>query len=127
MNKRSVCPCGKGAASQCCLPLLQGQTYAHNAEQLMRSRYTAFVMRSADYLLATWHPSTRPSSLDLYSAHTKWLGLEIKEFNDINDHQADVTFVARFKEGGGPAVRLHERSRFEKIEGRWFYVDGTFL
>jgi SEC-C motif-containing protein len=89
----------------------------------MRSRYEAFVALDRDWLLATWHPSTRPPALDLDPA-IKWLGLDVKDFRVIDDDHAEVEFVARFRTGGGPAQRLHERSRFVREGGRWYYVDG---
>jgi len=88
----------------------------------MRSRYSAFVRENAAYLLATWHPSQRPSTLD-FDPQAKWLGLQIKSYNPISDTTAEVEFVARFRVAG-QAVRLHERSRFIQEHGRWFYVDG---
>ena len=91
----------------------------------MRSRYSAFVMKNAAYLLETWHVSTRPASLDLEPA-TRWLGLEIlaSKAGSDNDQTGMVEFIARFKIGGR-AARLHEVSRFVRQGGRWFYVDGT--
>ena len=88
----------------------------------MRSRYSAFVHERADYLLATWHASTRPASLD-FDADAKWLGLEVRDHRMTSDHTAEVTFVARYRLPSG-AVRMHERSRFVREDGRWFYVDG---
>ena len=108
----------------------------------MRSRYVAYALQREDYLLATWHISTRPASLqEINEVPTKWLGLEVKkpiahlsnaknvdDPNNINDpNKATVEFVARFKIGGGRAERLHEISRFVREEGRWFYVDGKIL
>lgn len=92
----------------------------------MRSRYTAFVLAREDYLLDTWHPSTRPASLDLQSAKVKWLGLRIlsTEAGGPDDDAGRVEFVARYRPGGAPAVRLHENSRFAREGGRWRYVDG---
>ena len=89
----------------------------------MRSRYTAFVLARVDYLLATWHVSTRPSDLQLEPG-AKWLGLEVRAHAVTGEHAAEVEFVARFR-AGGRAVRQHERSRFVREAGRWFYVDGT--
>jgi SEC-C motif-containing protein len=95
---------------------------APDAERLMRSRYSAFTLERADYLLATWHSSTRPVSLD-FDAGTKWLGLEVREQKMTGADTAEVEFVARYRVAGA-AVRLHERSRFVREEGHWFYVDG---
>ena len=97
-------------------------TPASDAEHLMRSRYSAFVLARVDYLLATWHPSTRPTSLDL-DAHAKWLGLEVREHQGTGADTAEVEFVARYRVDGR-AVRMHERSRFVREDGRGFYVDG---
>ncbi len=90
----------------------------------MRSRYTAYTLQREDYLLATWHPSTRPAALGLAEdIAPKWLGLEVKRHEQQDDEHASVEFVARFKIQGR-AHRLHETSRFVKEHGRWLYVDG---
>jgi SEC-C motif domain protein len=89
----------------------------------MRSRYEAFAALDRDWLLASWHASTRPQQLEVDPA-TKWLGLDIKDHAVIDDSHAEVEFVARFRKGGGRAQRLHERSRFVREDGRWYYVDG---
>ena len=91
----------------------------------MRSRYTAYTQGREDYLLATWHPSTRPSApLGLADdTATKWLGLEVRRHEPRDAEHAIVEFVARYKVGGR-AHRLHETSRFVRENGRWFYVDG---
>lgn len=128
------CPCGRTDAKQrflayadCCGCFIDhlDSDPAPDAEHLMRSRYTAFVRERADYLLATWHPSTRPASLD-FEAGAKWLGLEVREHHITSDNTAEVTFVARYRLPSG-AVRMHERSRFVREDGRWFYVDGDAL
>ena len=89
----------------------------------MRSRYSAFVLELPDYLLATWHPSTRPARLEPNENGLKWLGLELRRHVVIDDDHATVEFVARSKLAGR-AQRLHEISRFVREDGRWFYVDG---
>lgn len=90
----------------------------------MRSRYSAFVLGLADYLLASWHPSTRPLSLDLVSPpQPKWVGLSIGGSGlDDADH-GWVAFVARCRIGGR-AERIVESSRFVREDGRWLYLDG---
>jgi len=98
-------------------------TPAPDAESLMRSRYSAFVLGRADYLLATWHASTRPDSLVLDPAQ-RWLGLQVKAHLPLDDAHAEVLFVARSRDASGRATRLTERSRFVRERGRWFYVDG---
>ena len=94
-----------------------------DAEALMRSRYDAFVRCDADHLLATWHPSTRPATVQ-FEPGTRWLGLEVRSHRVIDATHAEVEFVARCRVGGGKASRLHECSRFVREDGRWFYVDG---
>jgi len=93
----------------------------------MRSRYSAYVLALEPYLLATWHASTRPSSLDLADDdNTRWLGLDVRRYDppsDGKENMAFVEFVARYKTAGR-AHRLHEVSRFLNEEGRWYYVDG---
>jgi SEC-C motif-containing protein len=89
----------------------------------MRSRYSAYVLGLADYLLATWHPSTRPDGLEPDPSGLKWLGLELRRHEQQDADHATVSFVARSKLGGR-AHRLQETSRFVREGGRWYYVDG---
>lgn len=90
----------------------------------MRSRYAAYVLKQEDYLLRTWHPDTRPVSLDLtQDTQTRWLGLEVKRHEMTGDTSAMVEFVARYK-FAGKAERLHERSDFIQIGHQWYYIDG---
>ena len=94
----------------------------------MRSRYSAYVLALESYLLATWHPATRPLSLDLSTDEkTRWLGLDIKRHEQAaaaaGSESATVDFVARYKIDGR-AHRLRETSRFLRENGRWYYLDG---
>lgn len=90
----------------------------------MRSRYSAYVLGLADYLHDTWAPATRPLVLDKIDLNTtRWLGLDLKRFEETGDTAA-VEFVARYRVGGGSAARMRETSRFAREGGRWFYVDG---
>jgi SEC-C motif domain protein len=90
----------------------------------MRSRYTAYVLGLRDYLLATWHPDTRPASLDPDEPGLQWLGLDIRRAQSIDEQHAIVEFIARYKIGGR-AHRLHEISRFARDDlGHWLYLDG---
>ena len=95
----------------------------------MRSRYTAFVLADEGYLLATWHPSTRPAQID-FERGAKWLGLDVRSHQAVDAEHAEVEFVARYRVGGaasgqrGRAVRLHERSRFVREGARWYYLNG---
>ena len=125
------CPCGRQDArgrplpfTRCCGPYLAdfGHRPAPDAESLMRSRYSAFVLEDADYLLATWHPAHRPPELT-FEPGLKWLGLEVKDHRVVDATHAEVEFVARSRQAGR-AHRLHERSRFVCEDGRWFYLDG---
>ncbi|HTV85120.1 MAG TPA: YchJ family metal-binding protein [Dyella sp.] len=121
------CPCGNNAGyAHCCGPL-HGGAIAHTAEVLMRSRYSAYVMKREDYLLATWHPSTRPASLKLAAQQPAptWLGLDVKR-HEVHGERAVVEFVARLRYGGGKAQRMHEISSFVREQDRWYYLDGRF-
>lgn len=91
----------------------------------MRSRYSAFVLDLREYLLATWHPTTRPAALPPPEPGLKWLGLEVKRSALQDADRGTVEFVARSKLGGR-AHRLHENSRFVRENGHWYYVDGDF-
>jgi SEC-C motif-containing protein len=145
-----ACPCGGTSLAACCGPFIDGAAHAPDATTLMRSRYSAYVLRAEAYLRATWHASTCPPDKivdDDEGLH--WLGLEVKSALRIRQplHQpllqsvdqsvdqaaakpaapteAWVEFVARYKIKGR-AHRLHEVSRFVQEGGRWFYVDGSF-
>ena len=125
----SACPCGRTRSpgrpltyAQCCGRYIGdfAGCPAPDAESLMRSRYTAFTREDAAYLLATWHPSHRPSALD-FDTGAKWLGLEVRTHRATGPDAAEVEFVARWRVAGR-AVRLHERSHFVREEGRWYYL-----
>ena len=91
----------------------------------MRSRYSAYVLGDENYLLKTWHHTTRPAALGLqHDTTTKWIGLDIKatSLGSEQDEQGTVEFVARYKISG-KAERLHENSRFRKEKGKWYYLD----
>ena len=93
----------------------------------MRSRYSAYARGLHGYLLATWHPETRPQGRELDDTsgpRLRWLGLDVLDHHRDDDDHARVQFVARFRIGGQPAQRLRELSRFVREDGRWFYVDG---
>jgi len=122
------CPCGLPASFQdCCGRYINGGESAPDAESLMRSRYAAYTMNNADYLLASWHATTRPADLDLSREErfVKWMSLDVlsTQAGGKDDEAGVVEFVARYKVNGR-AQRLHEISRFRKEDGHWFYVDG---
>ena len=89
----------------------------------MRSRYCAFVLCNEPYLLATWHPSTRPRSIP-FDTKQKWLGLQVVNASVTGNDSAEVEFIARSRVSNAAAIRQHERSRFVREGGRWLYVDG---
>ena len=129
MNVAVDCPCGRCDAKRralpfaaCCGRYLDHDTPAPDAESLMRSRYSAFVLGRVGYLNASWHASTRPADLTLEPG-VKWLGLEVKAHRVIDPDHAEVEFVARSR-AAGRGMRLHENSRFVREGGRWFYIDG---
>lgn len=127
MNPRQECPCGSGQPyADCCGRFVDARALPATAQELMRSRYTAYVLGREDYLLATWHPRTRPERLGTEDdAGLRWLGLDIRrvEAGGPDDREGSVEFVARCKRGGR-AQRIHERSRFLREGGRWLYLDG---
>lgn len=122
-QRKEACPCGRSAAfAACCGRYIGTPVPAPDAESLMRSRYTAFVRGDAAHLLATWHASTRPATLE-FEADVKWLGLEVKRHTPVDATHAEVEFVARSRVQGR-GQRLHERSRFVRENGWWLYLDG---
>ena len=131
----SACPCGKGPPLEaCCGPVLDGTIPAPTAEDLMRSRYTAYVVGNIDHVVATHDPASRGDvdrdAVIAWSRRSQWLGLDVvaTEAGGPGDDEGVVEFVARFVLDGR-SQEHHERSRFaRKDEGagpRWFYVDGT--
>lgn len=120
-----ACPCGSGVPyAQCCGRLHRGEADAPTAEALMRSRYSAFAVADAEYLLRTWHSSTRPGRLRL-DPNERWTGLEIvdTERGGLFDTTGTVEFRAHHRQRGRPGT-LAERSRFVREDGRWVYLDG---
>ena len=124
------CPCGRLDArgrvlayGQCCGRWLEGDAPAPDAQSLMRSRYSAYVLRRGDYLLRTWHPSQRPAHIT-FDAGVKWLGLEVRSHSEQDATHAQVAFVARQRGADGRAERLQEHSRFVREQGKWLYLDA---
>ena len=121
-----LCPCGSGRRyAACCGALHSGTRQAKTAEALMRSRYSAYVLRLEAYLLDTWHPDTRPGALDLQHDHTRWLGLTIHstQAGGPADQDGRVRFTALYRTGTRQH-RLDEESRFLNLNGRWTYLDA---
>lgn len=132
-SSATPCPCGRSQPSgqalsygACCGQWLETDRAAPDAQSLMRSRYCAFVLERAAYLRATWSAAHRPVELE-FEPGVKWLGLDVRRVQQLDSEHAEVEFVARQKPARGAAVRLHERSRFLREAGRWFYVDGDAL
>ncbi|MER6980492.1 YchJ family metal-binding protein [Streptomyces carpinensis] len=121
MTTRS-CPCGLSEPYEKCCGRYHRGAAAPTAEALMRSRYCAFVRKETGYLLRTWHPRTRPARLDL-DPGMRWTGLEILGTTDGSAFHSTGTVTFRASYRGGS---LHERSRFERVDGAWVYVDGDF-
>ena len=125
------CPCGSGEVeAACCGPLLDGSLAAATALALMRSRYTAFVRGAVDYIVDTHDAATRAqidrASISRFCRDTGWLGLEIvrTERGGETDDDGFVEFIARGITGRQPFAQ-RERSRFRRVDGRWYYVDGV--
>ena len=130
-QKASHCVCGSAkAAEKCCLLIIKNIKKAESAEQLMRSRYTAYATKNQDYVLRSWHSSTRPAEIDLEN-NTYWTGLKVlsatpAESRVVEAAEAYVEFVADYVNNGQPG-QMHERSRFLLEQGEWRYVDGEQL
>ncbi len=131
MKHHNACPCGgmprATQLADCCQPYVDGLINAPTAEHLMRSRYTAYALGRADYVLATWAPQTRPASLAIDPPDTphavRWLDLVVHSHTQLTPTQAQVMFTARYREGGR-GYRLKEHSRFLLIDDKWYYLDG---
>jgi SEC-C motif domain protein len=119
------CPCGsEDPYAACCGPLHDNRVQASTAEQLMRSRYSAYAVGRLDHVFRTWHPRTRPEEIEP-APGLAWTGLTIldTEAGQPGDEQGVVEFEAAYRTAAGPGV-LHERSRFTRRAGRWVYLDG---
>ena len=125
MNKPEKCPCGSEKNfAQCCGVLLNGEAKAETAEQLMRSRYSAYAKENESYLRNTWHEDTQPESIE-FDPTIKWSRLRIKNTDKggIKDDQGTVEFIATYK-NNGKAFQRHEVSRFVRSDSNWVYLDG---
>ena len=126
LKNKDLCPCGsKTNAVDCCLVYINEGRDAKTAELLMRSRYTAYVLGNEEYILKTWHRSQRPSSSGLQLS-VEWRGLKVLQASAEKGDEAFVEFIAIFSDAGNTA-QMHERSRFIREKGVWFYVDGEQL
>lgn len=126
VEKNILCPCGAHKQyTACCGRYLDKGEVPANAEILMRSRYTAYTLKRENYLLATWHDLSRPTSLNLANDNSvKWLRLVVIEHKQQDNDHANVEFIAYYK-NSGRMQKMHEISKFVREDGRWFYVDGV--
>ncbi len=117
-----ACPCGLGDTYDSCCGRLHAGAAAPTAESLMRSRYSAFAAGDAEYLLRTWHPSSRPGALTLDPA-LRWTRLAVLETRDggLFDAAGTVRFRALYVREGKRGV-LAETSRFVRQDGLWTYL-----
>ncbi|WP_145005356.1 YchJ family protein [Pseudomonas oryzihabitans] len=130
MQSMAPCPCGTDRPlGDCCAPFHEGRP-APDAERLMRSRYSAYVLGLIDYLVATTAPAQQArldrEALTAWSLGSRWQGLQVLEHSPApgDPAHARVSFVARWEDGRG-AHRHEERSGFVQREGRWFFLDPT--
>ena len=126
MNNHTLCPCLSGLPyADCCEAVLNDHRLALTAEILMRSRYTAFVIKHIQHLLTSWHPSSRPRNLNFDKHRVTWLGLEIHQATNgqIVDTSGSVEFTSTYLENG-QLCKLRENSRFTKEDDLWYYQGG---
>ena len=123
LSSTQRCPCGTGETyGQCCQPLHAG-TPAATAEALMRSRYSAFVTHDSDYLLRTWHPSTRPPSVEFDDRTWRYLDIVDTTDGGLFHKTGSVRFVAHYRDNGKPGAQA-EHSRFVRDGKQWLYIDA---
>lgn len=121
-NSATLCPCGSNKTyNDCCGQFINGSQYPDSAEQLMHSRYSAYVLKNENYLLKSWHASTCPDSLDLKDDSTQWKRLKI-----ISASGNNVNFVAYFTQDTLNKEKIYaltETSHFVK-DKIWQYING---
>lgn len=122
-----TCPCcSEINFENCCVPFINGSQFPTTAEQLMRSRYTAYTLANTDYILKTTHPTTRnqysAKSIQEWAKSSSWLKLEIKATTENT-----VSFYAYYSDEKGKAQIHREHSHFEKMNDRWYFVEGNEL
>lgn len=113
-----------------CAEIISGAVKAETADELLRARYTAFVLGNMEFVTATTHPNSRREDVDQanreWSEESTWHGLEVSESRSVGEDVTFVTFEARFTRGGVPQTH-RERSRFERVDGQWFFVSCELL
>ncbi len=130
----SLCPCGSSLEfDACCGPILDGQRPAATAEALMRARYCAFVVPRLGFLGDSLHPAHRQdhdqAATRRWAEESEWLGLEVlsTEAGGADDQEGMVEFIATYRDRGGVIRRYHERSRFQREQGNWYFVEGKLV
>jgi SEC-C motif-containing protein len=131
---QKTCPCSSGKAYEECCALFHKGENPKSPLQLMRSRYSAYALNLPDYIIATTHAKSPhwEKNLELWKHHlaafaqnTLFLGLDILEVSEKGD-KGTVTFKAHLSQGG-KEVSFTEKSRFEKVVGKWLYLDGEII
>ncbi|WP_041364065.1 YchJ family protein [Methylomonas methanica] len=127
MDTLETCLCGSGQHyADCCGRFHDGTAMPTSAEALMRSRFTAYALRKADYLLASWAENTRPAGIDFSKETAQWQSLHIItcKKGGAKDVKGVVEFKAFYSQDGTDCF-MHEISRFVKTGQRWQYLDGV--
>ncbi|WP_163832819.1 YchJ family protein [Spartinivicinus ruber] len=133
MNNPVSCPCGSNQDfTSCCQPFIEGSQSATTAEQLMRSRYSAYSVHALDYLIATTHPDQQANlekqAIKSWADQCHWVRLEVKKVSagQASDDAGEVSFNAYYQLTSNPKTQvLSENSRFVKINQHWYYIDPT--
>lgn len=130
-REESLCPCkSQKSYATCCMPFHYGRARCETAEQLMRSRYSAYFFRLVDYLVETTHPSTREPNLKeelektIYQVRWSFLRIVDTVRGGADDKNGKVEFIAQYFVEDDERQELHERSRFKRYKGVWKYLDG---
>lgn len=129
----TLCPCGSGTPySECCEQIISGARSANTAEQLMRARYSAYVLALMDFIFESTHPDHRQNydhaGTKEWAETAEWQGLEIIDCKKggSDDSTGEVEFIARFIEKGG-AREHHEAGQFKRKDGRWYFTEGQMV
>ncbi len=126
------CPCGGKSFETCCAPFIKGDKLPQTAEELMRSRYSAYTMAEIEYIKTTTLPKDQKDfdveAAKAWAEDSEWLGFDLlqKDAGSATDDKGAIEFLVRYKVDG-QIENHHEYSTFEKIEGRWFFVDGKVI
>ena len=128
------CYCCSGKKfADCCQPFISGSAKPSTAEELMRSRYSAYATGGVEYILRSTHPSVRKfhdaEAIENWAKSSEWQRLEIVSTakGDVKDKQGTVEFKAYFLDANEQPHIHHESSNFTKELGKWFFVDGKVL